>query len=125
MNFADESSDIKFTDFIGLKVTEIYQVGLELVNIKFDGGSINVKCSWRLRNKSVIVVGITERNGTDFISILKDYLLHKPITKVHYFETGDLTIEIQNQYYFDLFIDSSVFESYQLYRGESLFLLGR
>ncbi|MBD0384737.1 hypothetical protein [Paenibacillus sedimenti] len=125
MNFVNKSSDIDFKDFIGQKVIEISPVGLELVNIKFDGGSLNVECSWRLRNKSDIVVGITERDGTDFISIIKDNLQHKPITNIYHFKTGDLTLEIQNQYYFDLFADSSAFEHYQLYRGESLFLLGR
>jgi hypothetical protein len=54
----------------------------------------------------------TEREGTDFISILKDNLHHKPITNIYHFETGDLSLEIQNQYYFDLFADSSAFEQY-------------
>lgn len=125
MNCTIKSSDIDFTDFIGQKVTEISPVGLELVNIKFDGGSLNVECSWRLRNQSDIVVGISERKGTDFISILKDFLQDKSIIRINHFETGDLTFEFQNQFYLDLFADSSAFEQYQLYKRESLFLLGR
>lgn len=84
MNFVYKSSDIDFAEFMGQKIIEISSVGLELVNIKFDGGSLNVECSWRLRNKSDIVLGISERKGTDFLSILKDYLHHKPITNIYF-----------------------------------------
>lgn len=125
MSFADKLSDIDFTDFIGQKVLDIISIGRDLLNIKLEDGSLNVECSWRLRNKTDIVVGITERQETEFLSILKVYLHNKSIINIHHYETGDLTIEFQNQYYFDLFADSSVFEQYQLYRGESLFLLGR
>lgn len=100
-------------------------MGLELVNLKFESGIINVECSWRLRLSTDILVGINERKETDFTSILKAHLLSRPITNIHYFESGDLIIEFMGNYYFDLFADSSTFEQYQLYLGERLFLIGR
>ena len=125
MNFSDRLTSIDFTDFMGQKVTDITAIGLELLNVKLVDGSLNVECSWRLRGKTDILVGINERKETDFISILKEHLMNTPISNISHFVTGDLLIEFGGQYYLDLFADSSVFEQYQLYRGERLFLIGR
>jgi len=68
-----------------------------------------------LRNESEIVVGVNKRKETDFTSVLKIHLTDKSIICISHFETGYLIIEFDEQYYFDLFADSSVFEQYQLY----------
>lgn len=125
VDFSEQERIIDFSDFIGQKITEITSVGLELVNLKFVNGILNVECSWRLRSSTGILVGINERKETEFIAILKAHLMSKPITQINYFESGDLIIEFEGRYFFDLFADSSTFEHFQLYLGETLFLVGR
>ncbi|MCR2807517.1 hypothetical protein [Paenibacillus soyae] len=125
MNYSNSSKEIDFTGFLGQKVLEIFSVGLELLDLKLENGIINVECSWRLRLATVILIGINEKKETDFSSILKDRLISKSITNIHYFETGDLIIQFEENHFLDLFADSSTFEHYQLYLGEKLFLIGR
>ncbi|MFC3801984.1 hypothetical protein [Cohnella sp. GCM10012308] len=84
-----------------------------------------MECSWRLRDRTDILVGVNERKETDFISILKEHLMNAPISNISRFVTRDIIIEFGGQYYLDLFADSSVFEQYQLYRAERLILVGR
>ncbi|MGM7663729.1 hypothetical protein ACSU64_20580 [Bacillaceae bacterium C204] len=126
MGISIKQSDIDFSTFIGKKVTDIIPVGKELINVKFEQGSLNVECPWRLRNRDGILVGSTEQRGIGFLSTLKKHLLEIPITSIYHFEpTEDLVIEFNKELYLDLFADSTSFEQYQLYEGERLFLIGK
>lgn len=119
-------SDINFSVFIGQKVIEVSPVVRELANIKFNGGSLNIECSWQVRSKQSILVGCTERKETIPAKIMRKHLLNKAIVNIYCFvPTEDLTIEFEGELYLDLFCDSSIFEQYQLYKGERIFLIGR
>ncbi|WP_113030900.1 hypothetical protein [Paenibacillus contaminans] len=126
MNIGLNQNDIDFSVFKGQKVEEVLPIGQELVNIKFSNGSLNIECSWRLRNACSILVGYSERNEDAPSSKLKNHIQSKIISGVfHYLPTEDLTVEFENDVYLDLFADSSVFEQYQLYMGDNLFLIGK
>jgi hypothetical protein len=126
MDISIKPTDVDFSTFFGQKVTEVTLVGAELINVKFENGNLNVECPWRLRNRDGILVGATEQRGIDFLSTLKKYLLEIPITNIYHFEpTEDLIIEFNKELYLDLFADSTSFEQYQLYKGDSLFLIGK
>ncbi|WP_078410709.1 hypothetical protein [Priestia abyssalis] len=126
MDISIKFSNVDFSIFLGQKVTDVIPIGVELINIKFENGNLNVECPWRLRNRNGILVGSTEQPGNDFLSILKKHLLRTPITNVYHFDpTEDLIIEFNKELYLDLFADSTVFEQYQLYEGENLFLIGK
>jgi hypothetical protein len=126
MDLSFSLSGIDFSTFLGMKVNAVIQVGAELINVKFENGNLNVECSWRLRNRNSILVGCSERSGTDFLAILQKNLLDTSITNIYHFEpTEDLIIEFENKIYLDLFADSTAFEQYQLYQGDGLFLIGK
>jgi hypothetical protein len=79
-----------------------------------------------LRNKNGLIIGYSEKSGTDFLSILKKNLLEISITNIYHFDpTEDMIIEFDNKLFLDLFVDSASFEQYQLYQGEKLFLIGK
>ena len=71
LNIKISQSNIDFSNFIGRKVIEILPVGKELINVIFDKGSLNVECSWRLRDKQGLIIGATERKEIDRLSIIK------------------------------------------------------
>ncbi len=127
MDISIIQSDIDFSIFIGRKVTDIIPVGKELFKVKFNKGSLNIECSWRLRNKNGLIIGCSEPSDSDFVAIIKKYLLNVSITNIYHFEsTCDLIIEFNNdKYYLDLFSDSSMFEQYQLNNEDNEFLIGR
>ncbi|WP_379001014.1 hypothetical protein [Metabacillus niabensis] len=125
LNIKISQSNIDFSNFIGRKVIEILPIGKDLINVIFDKGSLNVECSWRLRDKQGLIIGTTERKETDRLSIIKQHLVDTSITEIYHFEpTDDMIIAFKNDTYLDLFSDSSIFEQYQLYNGEDIFLIG-
>jgi len=125
MNVAVNLSDIDFSTYNGQKVIDVIPVGTELFRVVLGKGSINVECTWRMRNSETIITSPCERQGVDFISILKMNLKGKSITRIYHFTpTEDLIIGFNNELYLDLFADSSTFEHYQLYKGDTLFLIG-
>ncbi|PKR85458.1 hypothetical protein [Heyndrickxia camelliae] len=126
MNLSVKVSEMDFSIFIGQTVTEVVPISLELIRVKFNKGNLNVECSWRLRNAKGILVGISEGKESDVFKILESYLLAKEITNIYHLEpTEDLIIEFDKELYLDLFADSTSFEQYQLYGGDSLFLIGK
>lgn len=125
-------SNIDFSVFIGQQVVSINPVGIELVNIKFNNGSLNIECSWRIRNEKGVLVAYTDTKREDnpcsknALDEIQKQLANQIITNIYHFEpTEDLIIEFNNTILLDLFIDTTIYESYQIHYRDRIFLIGR
>lgn len=121
-----QMSKISLERFMGKQVVEIHHMYPILI---FDGKeSLTIECSWRLRNKKMILVGHSEYSSQETHQKsngkLSDLLLGKRIKDIKITSViSDLIIEFENGLFLELFSDSNIYESWTLSDGKNFMLI--
>lgn len=114
---------IDFSFFIGQKLVDVNTDPNSFLMFNLENGYLSVECPWRLRNKKEILIG-----EADCISAperysrnnLKRILLNKMIKDTVFSkDLFLLTIEFEDELFFDLFHNSNYFEGWVL-QGEDV-----
>jgi hypothetical protein len=123
----DRLVDLNFSRFIGLEVKEIKAAGIELFAIIGSNFEINIECTWRIRDKSKILIGISDRpKNPDLLLDVNKLLINRLVSNIYLFEaTEDLSIEFNDGVIIDMFNDGTTCESFQIYFDNELIYIGR
>lgn len=121
-----ETKRVSFEKFIGKKVVEIN--GFLPVFTFNEGEYLRIECSWRLRNKKIIILGEAEYKSEsthdEYHKKLLELLLNQEIKDIKLNPIiSDLSIYFSNDLLLEIFCNSSYYENWELGDKDDTFLI--